>query len=85
MAHKLFANVRKGRTRNMACYHANKPDSLSIVYIAYCNEDIRLRDDYVKAALNIGLKPEHIDRCIIIAKNIDNDVPYDFISLAYKP
>lgn len=58
---------------------------ISLVYLLFKNENSNRRDEFIQNAIDLALKPNHVQQCLIIAKNIDDDsLPYHFIALTEK-
>jgi len=69
--------------KNTTIYNPPASSEYALSFVLYKNENAKDRDKFIGHASNIGLEPDHVKYCIIIAKNIDmDDSPYHFIALA---
>ena len=69
--------------RNTIIYVPPTCTDMSFVYLLFKNGNSERRDEFIQNAISLGLEEDHVERCLIIAKNIDDDnVPYHFIALA---
>jgi hypothetical protein len=74
---------RQDGHKNTTIYNPPASSEYALAFVLYKDENANDRDKFIEHASNIGLEPEHVKYCIIIAKNIDkNDSPYHFIALA---
>jgi len=90
---KLTSNIRdltrivnrgwkKEGHKNMIIFVPAESSEYALVYVLYKNSNASRRDEFIEHATYHGLKSEHVKRCLVIAKNIDNDsLPYQFIAL----
>ena len=83
---KLKNNVRKNwykeGHKNTAVIVPPKASEFSLCYVVYNNSNSHMRDEFIQNASSLGLEPEHVKKCLIIAKNMDKtDLSYHFIGL----
>ena len=56
----------------------------ALTYVLFKNENSNRKNEFIDHATNLGLDPNHVNCCLVIAKNIDkDDLPYHFIGI-YK-
>jgi len=68
--------------KNIVVYVPPASSEYALVYILYKDSNADRRDEFIEQASFLGLEPNHVKSCLIIAKNIDrNDLPYHFIAL----
>ena len=68
--------------RNLALLVPQKPSKYSLCYILYNNKNAEKRNEFIEYAAMIGVEAEHIEKCVVIGKNIDKeDDAYHFIGL----
>lgn len=71
--------------KNIIVYSPPKSSEYALCYVLYKNNNSERREEFLKHAIQIGLEPNHVKNCLVIAKNIDrNDMSYHFIGLAMK-
>ena len=57
----------------------------ALVVILYNDNNVQRKHEYIKNGSAMGLEPEHVNYCLVIAKNIDHDeLPYHYISIVGK-
>lgn len=79
---KVQKNWRSKSLRNIIINNPPKSSNLALAYVVYNDKISAKRDDYIDVASRKGLEPEHVEQCIVIAKNIDDDsLSYHFIGL----
>lgn len=67
--------------KNMVVYVPPKASQYAICYVMFNNNADR-RNEFIEKAAIIGLEPEHVKQCLVIAKNVDdNNLAYHFIGL----
>ncbi len=75
---------KEGHTNTIVVIPAEHSD-LSLAFLLYKNGNSNHRDKFIQGASELGLDPEHVKNCLVIAKNIDDDtLPYHFIALFKK-
>ncbi len=84
---RLKKNVSKNWSvlghKNMAIFSPPKVSSYALCYIVYNNKNADLRDHYIQEGIRYALEPDHVIKCLVIAKNMDDDnLSYHFIALA---
>ncbi len=84
---KLKKNVRKNWAveghKNMVIFSPPKASSYALCYVVYCNDNAEMRDQYIHEGIRYALEPEHVTKCLVIAKNMDDDdLSYHFIALS---
>jgi hypothetical protein len=68
--------------KNIAIVVPPRASQFALCYIVYNDNNTSKRDDFIQKAAMLGLEPEHIKQCLVIAKNMDrNDLNYHFIGL----
>ncbi|MCD4754537.1 MAG: hypothetical protein K8R75_01845, partial [Deltaproteobacteria bacterium] len=68
--------------KNIAIVTPPKASEYALCYVVYNDYNANKRNDFIQKAAMLGLEPEHIKKCLVIAKNMDrNDVNYHFIGL----
>lgn len=86
MVKKLKRNVRKNWNifghENTAVLIPPKSSEYALSYVMYCNKNSDLRDTFISQANEHSFEKKHVNRCLVIAKNIDrDDLHYHFIGL----
>jgi hypothetical protein len=86
MVEKIKKIVRKNWMieghKNIAIVTPPRASEYALCYVVYNDYNANKRNDFIQKAAMLGLEPEHIKQCLVIAKNMDrNDVNYDFIGL----
>jgi len=86
MINKLKKNVRENWNveghENMAVFMPPKASEYALVFLVYNNNNAHRRNEFIEEAAMHGLEPEHVTKCIVIAKNMDkDDMAYHFIGL----
>ena len=84
---KLKSNVKKKWDvkghKNMLILKPAYNSKIALCYIFYNNHTANQRDAFIESGCASALEPEHVEQCLVIAKNIDSDAnAYDFIALA---
>lgn len=84
---QLRKKVEKNRQlkghENMLILNPASPSEIALCYIYFNDENVSQRYDFVDSGSTQALEPSHVKFCLIIAKNIDDDIrAYDFIALA---
>ena len=70
---------------NAIVYVPPTSTDLSLAYVLFKNGNSHRRNEFIQNAKDSSMEPDHVQRCLIIAKNIDDDnLPYHFIALADK-
>ncbi len=68
--------------KNIIILNPPKASNLALAYVLYNDKISMKRDEYLDIASRKGLEPEHVEQCLVIAKNIDDDsLSYHFIGL----
>ena len=89
MIKKLMKNVQRNWDveghENMAVCTPPKTSEYALVFLIYNNKNTHRRDEFIDAAAEYGLDTEHVQQCLVIAKNMDmDDLAYHFIGLFQK-
>jgi hypothetical protein len=88
---KMIRELRKNVSRkwmirgheNMAICMPPEASKYALAYVIYNYQTAPRRDEFVSEACRIALQPEHVNQCVVIAKNMDStERSYDFIALA---
>ena len=90
MVEVLKKNVRKNWMidghENMAICIPPKASRYAIVYVMFNDNTASRRDEFIRGAASTAFKSEHVQQCLVIAKNIDkDDLSYHFIGLFKSP
>lgn len=85
----LEKNVRKNWMidghENMAICIPPKASRFAIAYVMFNDKTAARRDEFIRGAADNAFKSEHVQQCLVIAKNIDrDDLSYHFIGLFNK-
>lgn len=71
--------------KNIAVYRPPESSEYALVVVLFKEENRDRRYEFIDHASALGLEPEHVRYCLIIAINIDlDDLPYHYIALAEK-
>lgn len=89
MIETLKKNVRKNWMitghNNMVICVPPKASKYAICYVIYNNNNAHRRNEFIQKVARSGLEVEHVEQCLVIAKNLDdNDLHYHFIGLMEK-
>lgn len=69
--------------KNISIYRPPETSEYAMAIVLFKDANRDKRDEFIQAASNFGLEPEHVRYCLVIAINIDrNDLPYHYIGLA---
>jgi hypothetical protein len=67
---------------NIIVYGPPTSSEYALCYILYKNSNSEKKDVFIENAAQLGLEPDHVKTCLVIARNIDsNDLSYHFIGL----
>ncbi len=67
---------------NVIVYGPPTSSEYALCYILYKNGNSEKRDAFIENSVKLGLEPDHVKTCLVIARNIDkNDLSYHFIGL----
>jgi len=79
---KVQKNWRSKELMNIIILNPPKASNIALSYIVYNDKLSAKRDEYIDIASRKGLEPKHVEQCLVIAKNIDDDsLSYHFIGL----
>lgn len=79
---KVQKNWRSKKLMNIIALNPPKASNIALAYIVYNNKLSIKRDEYIDVASRKGLEPNHVEECLVIAKNIDDDsLSYHFIGM----
>ena len=68
--------------KNIAIVTPPKASEYALCYVVYNDHNASKRDEFIHKAAIVGLEAEHVNQCLVIAKNIDrDDLNYHFIGL----
>ena len=68
--------------KNMVIIIPPKASKYALCYVLYNNNNAQKRDYFIQGAAKVGLEAEHVEQCLVIAKNLDkDDLHYHFIGL----
>ena len=69
--------------KNIAVYRPPESSEYALAVVLFKEENRDRRYEFIDHASALGLEPEHVRYCLIIAINIDkDDLPYHYIALA---
>ncbi len=69
--------------KNIAVYVPPESSEYALAVVLFKEENRDRRYEFIDRALALGLEPEYVKYCLVIAVNIDNDdLPYNYIALA---
>lgn len=69
--------------KNIAVYRPPESSEYALAVVLFKEENRDRRYEFIDHASSLGLEPEHVRYCLIIAINIDkDDLPYHYIALA---
>lgn len=69
--------------KNIALYRPPESSEYALAVVLFKEENRDRRYEFIDHASALGLEPEHVRYCLIIAINIDkDDLPYHYIALA---
>lgn len=69
--------------KNIAVYHPPESSEYALAIVLFKDENRDRRYEFIDHASALGLEPEHVRYCLVVAINIDNDdLPYHYIALA---
>lgn len=69
--------------KNIAVYRPPESSEYALAVVLFKEENRDRRHEFIDHAFVLGLEPEHVRYCLVIAINIDNDdSPYHYIALA---
>ena len=69
--------------KNIAVYNPPESSEYALAVVLFKDENRDRRYEFIDHASALGLEPEHVRYCLVIAINIDNDnLPYHYIALA---
>lgn len=75
-------NWKKMGHNNMLIYAPPKMNKYAFAYVMHKNENSHLRDEFIEHATFHALTAEHVQYCLVVVKNIDDDKSaYHFIGL----
>ncbi len=83
---KLKSNVRKKWMveghKNMLVLVPPKNSEYAFCYVLYNDKNENRKKEFIEGAARIGLDPDNVKRCLVIAKNMDrDDLAYHFIGM----
>ena len=68
--------------KNIAIVTPSKASEYALCYVVYNDHNASKRDEFIQKAAIVGLEAEHVNQCLVIAKNVDrDDLNYHFIGL----
>jgi len=87
---RIKKNVRKNWRidghNNTVVYIPPKASEFSLCYVVYNGHNEIKRRDFAEVAAIMGLEPDHVKQCLVIAKNMDDhELNYNIIALAEHP
>lgn len=69
--------------QNLIIYSPPNSSEYALVVVLFKNENIDKRYEFIDHACALGLEPQHVKHCLVIAFNIDqDDLPYHYIGIA---
>lgn len=69
--------------QNLIIYSPPNSSEYALAVVLFKNENIDRRYEFIDHAYALGLEPQHVKHCLVIAFNIDrDDVPYHYIGIA---
>lgn len=69
--------------KNIAVYRPPESSEYALAVVLFKEDNRDRRDEFIDHASALGLEPEYVRYCLIIAINIDkDDLPYHYIALA---
>ena len=78
-------NWRMEGHKNSLIYSPPESSEYALAVVLFKNENREKRYDFIDNASSMGLEPDHVKYCLVIAANIDQeDYPYHFIALTEK-
>lgn len=82
-------NIRKNWDKkghlNMLVWSPSLPQNTALAFAFFCNNNRSERNKFINAAANSAMSKEHINKCAVIAINIDvEELPYDLVGMFFK-
>jgi hypothetical protein len=69
--------------KNIVIYVPPEASEYALAYVLFKDGNAGKRYEFVEHAAKLGLEPDHVKRCLVIAKNMDrDDLPYHYIALS---
>ncbi|MEH0021583.1 MAG: PepSY domain-containing protein [Desulfobacter sp.] len=77
-------NWKKPNHKNMMILTPDESSEYALCYVLCKNQNYSKRKDFIDSGIEKAISPKHVKQVLIIGKNIDDEMPYNFIGL-YRP